>query len=199
MTTSFSQRRVVVTGAAGFLGSHLCERLVELGAYVVGVDNLLTGSLDNLAVLRSCERFELVLQDVTVPYHVAGRIDFVLHLASPAAPRDYLRLPLETLMAGALALHTLQLAASTHARFLLASTSEVYGADVVVPPRPGDEHGNRPDLQHLWSADATRRWPGGSHIHRPSPGPVGHSPSPETEVKPAPCATSPTSWTVCSP
>lgn len=136
MMGSFSQRRVVVTGAAGFLGSHLCERLVELGAYVVGVDNLLTGSLDNLAALDRCERFELAVQDVTAPYQVAGDLDFVLHLASPAAPRDYLRLPLETLMAGACGtLHSLHLAASSQARFLLASTSEVYGDPMEHPQR----------------------------------------------------------------
>lgn len=128
MIESLGQRRVVVTGAAGFVGSHVCERLVELGATVVGVDNLITGSADNLTMLNRCGQFELICHDVTVPYHVPGRVECVLHLASPAAPRDYLRLPVETLMVGALGtLHSLQLAASRQARFVLASTSEVYG------------------------------------------------------------------------
>lgn len=136
MIGSFSQRRVVVTGAAGFVGSHLCERLVEVGAHVVGVDNLLTGRLDNLAALDGCGRFELMRRDVTVPYEVAGRVDCVLHLASPAAPCDYLGLPLETLMAGSLGtLYSLRLAQSSRARFVLASTSEVYGNPVEHPQR----------------------------------------------------------------
>lgn len=121
-------RRVLVTGAAGFLGSHLCERLVGFGAAVVGVDNLCTGRLANLARLDGHPRFELRLQDVTQPVELVGDVDWIFHLVSPAAPRDYLRLPVETLSAGAIGtFNLLKLAAEKGSRFVLASTSEVYG------------------------------------------------------------------------
>ncbi len=121
-------RRVLVTGAAGFLGSHLCERLVGFGADVVGVDNLCTGRLVNLARLDGHPRFELRLQDVTQPMTLLGDIDWIFHLASPASPRDYLRLPVETLSAGAIGTsNLLKLAGEKGSRFVLASTSEVYG------------------------------------------------------------------------
>ncbi|MEU7894229.1 NAD-dependent epimerase/dehydratase family protein [Nonomuraea sp. NPDC049152] len=130
----FTGQRVVVTGAAGFIGSHMCERLIQFGANVVGVDNLVTGSLDNLAGLSREAAFELIMADVTVPFSVTGPVHTVLHLASPASPRDYLRLPVETLMTGAMGtLHALQLAQARNARFLLASTSEVYGDPLVHP------------------------------------------------------------------
>ncbi|WP_329080141.1 NAD-dependent epimerase/dehydratase family protein [Streptosporangium sp. NBC_01469] len=125
---SLARRRVVVTGAAGFIGSHLCERLTQLDAQVVGVDSLITGRLDNLTELMRSPAFELITCDVTAPFDVTGPVDAVLHLASPASPRDYLRLPLLTLMTGALGtLQALQLARAKQSRFVLASTSEVYG------------------------------------------------------------------------
>jgi dTDP-glucose 4,6-dehydratase len=132
----FAARRVVVTGAAGFIGCHLCERLIELGAQVTGVDNLITGSLDNTAALSSNPRFELIVHDVTAPFDVNGSVDYVLHLACPASPRDYARLPIATLRAGALGtLNSLELAQAKRARFVLASTSEVYGDPLEHPQR----------------------------------------------------------------
>jgi dTDP-glucose 4,6-dehydratase len=128
--------RVVVTGGAGFVGSWTCERLLDLGVEVVCVDNFLTGSWDNLAHLGSRPGLEVVVQDVSDVLEVAGRVDAVLHLASPASPVHYLEHPIETLKAGSLGtLHALELASATRARFLLASTSEVYG-DPEVHPQP---------------------------------------------------------------
>ncbi|MFJ1703294.1 UDP-glucuronic acid decarboxylase family protein [Kitasatospora sp. NPDC088346] len=142
VTSAFVHRIAVVTGAAGFIGSHLCERLVDLGAEVVGVDNLLTGQLDNLSGLRSASGFRFQTDDVTRPFNVAGPVDFVFHLASPASPLDYARHPLATLKVGAMGtLNALELAEAKHARFLLASTSEVYG-DPLVHPQPEQYWGN---------------------------------------------------------
>jgi dTDP-glucose 4,6-dehydratase len=119
---------VVVTGGAGFLGSHLCEQLLGRGDEVVAVDNLVTGSLDNLAALFGQEGFVFQHQDVSNHVHVPGRVDAVLHFASPASPKDYLELPIQTLKVGSLGTHNcLGLAKDKGARFLLASTSEVYG------------------------------------------------------------------------
>jgi dTDP-glucose 4,6-dehydratase len=130
----FDQRRVLVTGAAGFIGSRLCEHLVGLGAVVVAVDNLATGQLENLASVLPHPHFTFVRRDVTMPFEVGGRLDFVFHLASPASPADYARLPLETLKAGAIGtLHALEIAERKAARLLLASTSEVYGDPLVHP------------------------------------------------------------------
>ncbi|MFG2841684.1 UDP-glucuronic acid decarboxylase family protein [Kitasatospora sp. NPDC048296] len=138
----FARRTAVVTGAAGFIGSHLCERLLDLGAEVVGIDNLLTGRLDNLSNLRSAGGFRFQADDVTRPFTVAGPVDFVFHLASPASPLDYARHPLATLKVGAMGtLNALELADAKHARFLLASTSEVYG-DPLVHPQPEQYWGN---------------------------------------------------------
>lgn len=135
-------RRIVVTGAAGFLGSHLCERLIECGAEVVGVDNLCTGRIVNLSALDGHPRFELQLQDVTQPLTIPGEVHWIFHLASPASPRDYLRLPVETLTAGALGTsNVLELASNRGARFVLASTSEVYG-DPNEHPQPESYNGN---------------------------------------------------------
>jgi dTDP-glucose 4,6-dehydratase len=134
--------RVVVTGAAGFLGSHLCDRLVERGDEVVGVDNLLTGRLDNIAHLFGLPQFSFQRHDVSQYVHVAGPVDAVLHLASPASPKDYLELPIQTLKVGSLGTHhLLGLAKDKGARFLLASTSEVYG-DPEVHPQPEDYWGH---------------------------------------------------------
>jgi dTDP-glucose 4,6-dehydratase len=134
--------RVVVTGAAGFIGSHLCESLLARGCDVVGVDNFVTGSPDNLATFRTSPRFTFVTRDVTEYIHVGGALDWVLHFASPASPLDYLELPIQTLKVGALGTHNaLGLAKAKHARFLLASTSEVYG-DPLVHPQREDYWGN---------------------------------------------------------
>jgi dTDP-glucose 4,6-dehydratase len=133
--------RVLVTGGAGFLGSHLCERLLAEGHEVLAMDNLLTGNLRNIAHL-SGERFRFVRHDVTQFIAVEGPVDAVLHFASPASPIDYLLLPIQTLKVGSLGTHNaLGLAMAKSARFLLASTSEVYG-DPLVHPQPESYWGN---------------------------------------------------------
>jgi dTDP-glucose 4,6-dehydratase len=127
--------RTVVTGAAGFIGSHLTEALLDRGHYVIGVDSLLTGDLANLAHLRSRD-FEFIRHDVTRHIDVDGPVDFVLHWASPASPIDYLELPIQTLKVGSLGTHNaLGLAMAKKARFVLASTSEVYGDPLEHPQR----------------------------------------------------------------
>jgi dTDP-glucose 4,6-dehydratase len=133
--------RVLVTGGAGFIGSHLCEFLLDRGDEVVCLDNLLTGTTDNINHLRS-ERFTFIKHDVTNYIYVAGHLDYVLHFASPASPVDYQQLPIPTLKVGALGTHkALGLAKAKGARFLLASTSEVYG-DPLVHPQREDYWGN---------------------------------------------------------
>ena len=128
--------RIVVTGGSGFLGSHLCERLLADGCEVVALDNFLTGTPANVAHLLEHERFRLVKCDVTEYLHVPGQVDQVLHFASPASPVDYLKLPIETLKVGSIGtLHALGLAKEKGARLLLASTSETYG-DPQVHPQP---------------------------------------------------------------
>jgi dTDP-glucose 4,6-dehydratase len=128
--------RSLVTGGAGFLGSHLCERLVQEGHEVLCADNLITGTVDNVAHLLGQEGFRFIKQDVTEFLYVAGPLDYILHFASPASPVDYLRLPIQTLKVGSLGTHkALGLAKAKGARFLLASTSEVYG-DPQVHPQP---------------------------------------------------------------
>jgi len=134
--------RVVLAGGAGFLGSHLCERLLADGAEVICLDNFSTGHPDNVGNLRAHPRFQLSCHDVTNFVHVAGPVDVVLHLASPASPLHYRDLPLETLMAGALGTRNLLgLARAKKARFVLASTSEVYG-DPLVHPQTESYWGN---------------------------------------------------------
>ena len=134
--------RAVVTGGAGFLGSHLCERLLSEGYEVVSVDNLMTGSRENLSSLERHAGFTFIEQDVTKHLEIPEAVDAVLHFASPASPVDYLNHPIHTLKVGALGTHvTLGLAKAKGARYLLASTSEVYG-DPAVNPQPEDYWGN---------------------------------------------------------
>ncbi|MCS3749287.1 dTDP-glucose 4,6-dehydratase [Salinibacter ruber] len=136
--------RTLITGGAGFLGSHLCDRLIEEGHSVVCMDNLITGDTENIEHLFELgqDRFRFVEYDVTDYLHVNGELDYVLHFASPAAPDDYLQYPIQTLKVGALGTHkTLGLAKAKDARLLLASTSEVYG-DPLVHPQPEDYWGN---------------------------------------------------------
>jgi dTDP-glucose 4,6-dehydratase len=131
-----SKGRALITGGAGFLGSHLCDQLLRRGYQVVCVDNFLTGSPDNIAHLMGHPRFRFIRHDVTQDLYVDGPVDAVLHFASPASPRDYLEHPIKTLKVGALGTHKmLGLAKTKRARFLLASTSEVYG-DPEVHPQP---------------------------------------------------------------
>ena len=126
--------RILITGAAGFLGSHLSDRYIEDGHHVVGMDNLITGNMDNIAHLIGHERFEFIKHDVSNYIYVAGPLDAVLHFASPASPNDYLEYPIPTLKVGSLGTHnTLGLAKAKQARYLLASTSEVYGDPQVNP------------------------------------------------------------------
>jgi dTDP-glucose 4,6-dehydratase len=134
--------RAVVTGGAGFLGSHLCERLLDDGYEVVCLDNFLTGTPRNVEHLTGHRDFHLVRCDISEDIRVPGRVDAVLHFASPASPMDYLQLPIHTLEVGSIGtMHALSLARDTGARFLLASTSEVYG-DPLVHPQPESYWGN---------------------------------------------------------
>ena len=135
-------KRALVTGGAGFIGSHLCERLLSEGVSVVCMDNLITGDLGNIEHLMGRKDFTFAHQDVTNYIHIAGRLDYILHFASPASPIDYLELPIQTLKVGALGTHkALGVAKAKGARFLLASTSEVYG-DPLVHPQREDYWGN---------------------------------------------------------
>jgi dTDP-glucose 4,6-dehydratase len=134
--------RIVITGGAGFLGSHLCDRLIGLGHEVICLDNLLTGSVDNIAHLLGHEGFSFYKHDVTEYIFIGQAVDAVMHFASPASPRDYLELPIQTLKVGALGTHkTIGLAKQKKARFLMASTSETYG-DPLVNPQPESYWGN---------------------------------------------------------
>src|SRR6201987_4221225 len=135
-------RRILITGGAGFIGSHLCERFLAEGDDVICMDNLITGNADNIAHLFPNKSFSFIHQDVTQYIYVKGPIDAILHFASPASPVDYLELPIQTLKVGSLGTHkALGLAREKGARFLLASTSEVYG-DPLVHPQAEDYWGN---------------------------------------------------------
>ncbi|MFT3677461.1 MAG: SDR family oxidoreductase [Chitinophagaceae bacterium] len=137
-----SKKRVLITGAAGFLGSHLCDRFVREGYKVIGMDNLITGDLANIEHLFKLEDFEFYHHDVTKFIHVAGSLDYILHFASPASPIDYLKIPIQTLKVGAMGTHNcLGLAKAKGARILVASTSEVYG-DPLVHPQTEEYWGN---------------------------------------------------------
>jgi dTDP-glucose 4,6-dehydratase len=128
--------RTLITGGAGFVGSHLCERFIERGHEVVCVDNIITGTLGNVEHLRGHERFTFIRHDISHPLEIDGSIDNILHFASPASPVDYLAFPIQTLKVGSLGTHnTLGLAKAKNARYLLASTSEVYGDPEVHPQR----------------------------------------------------------------
>ena len=136
------RKRILITGAAGFLGSHLCDRFIKEGYRVIGMDNLITGDLKNIEHLFKLEQFEFHHHDVTKFIHIAGRLDFILHFASPASPIDYLKIPIQTLKVGAMGTHNcLGLAKAKNARILVASTSEVYG-DPLVHPQTEEYWGN---------------------------------------------------------
>ena len=137
-----SKKRVLITGAAGFLGSHLCDRFIKEGYSVIGMDNLITGDLKNIEHLFKLEQFEFYHHDVSKYIHISGELSYILHFASPASPIDYLKIPIQTLKVGSLGTHNcLGLAKAKRARILVASTSEIYG-DPLVHPQNEEYWGN---------------------------------------------------------
>lgn len=135
-------KKILITGAAGFLGSHLCDRFIKEGFHVIGMDNLITGDLRNIEHLFQLENFQFFHHDVSTFVFVPGELDYILHFASPASPIDYLKIPIQTLKVGSLGTHNLLgLAKQKGARILIASTSEVYG-DPLVHPQTEDYYGN---------------------------------------------------------
>jgi len=135
-------KTAVVTGGAGFLGSHLCDKLISEGYQVICIDNLITGKVENIAHLAGNEKFSFIKHDITNYIFIPGKVDYILHFASPASPVDYLQLPIQTLKVGSLGTHkALGLAKEKKARFLLASTSEVYG-DPEIHPQHEEYWGN---------------------------------------------------------
>ena len=142
MSNNLKGKRVLITGAAGFLGSHLCDRFIKEGCNVIAMDNLITGDLKNIEHLFKLKEFEFYNHDVSKFIHVSGDIDYILHFASPASPIDYLKIPIQTLKVGSLGTHNcLGLALAKKARILVASTSEVYG-DPLVHPQTEEYWGN---------------------------------------------------------
>ncbi|TYP95198.1 dTDP-glucose 4,6-dehydratase [Fodinibius salinus] len=155
---SKKKKRVLITGGAGFLGSHLCDRYLSEGYEVICMDNLSTGSADNIAHLTGNDHFSFVKHDVTNYIHVGGDLDLILHFASPASPIDYLEMPIQTLKVGSLGTHkALGLAKAKDARFLLASTSEVYG-DPKTHPQAEDYWGNVNPIGHRGVYDEAKRF-----------------------------------------
>lgn len=139
---AMEKKRILITGAAGFLGSHLCDRFIREGYHVIGMDNLITGDMNNIEHLLKLPDFDFHHHDVTKFIHVSGHLDYILHFASPASPIDYLKIPIQTLKVGALGTHNcLGLAKAKKARILVASTSEVYG-DPLVHPQTEEYWGN---------------------------------------------------------
>ena len=137
-----AKKRVLITGGAGFLGSHLCDRFIKEGYHVIAMDNLITGDLRNIEHLFKLEDFEFYHHDVSKFVHVPGELHYILHFASPASPIDYLKIPIQTLKVGSLGTHNLLgLAKAKKARIIIASTSEVYG-DPTVHPQPEEYYGN---------------------------------------------------------
>jgi len=135
-------KKILITGAAGFLGSHLCDRFIKEGYQVIGMDNLITGDMKNIDHLLKRDDFEFFHYDVTNFVHVEGKLDYILHFASPASPIDYLKIPIQTLKVSSIGIfHLLGLAKEKNARILIASTSEVYG-DPLVHPQSEDYYGN---------------------------------------------------------
>lgn len=140
--STMEQKRILITGAAGFLGSHLCDRFIKEGYHVIGMDNLITGDMNNIEHLFKLPNFEFFHHDVSKFIHIPGHLDYILHFASPASPIDYLKIPIQTLKVGALGTHNcLGLAKEKKARILVASTSEVYG-DPLVHPQTEEYWGN---------------------------------------------------------
>jgi len=141
-TNNTTKKRILITGAAGFLGSNLSDRFIKEGYTVIGMDNLITGSIKNIEHLFPLKEFEFYFHDVTKFVHVPGKLDYILHFASPASPIDYLKIPIQTLKVGSLGTHNLLgLAKEKNARFLIASTSEIYG-DPSVHPQNEEYWGN---------------------------------------------------------
>jgi dTDP-glucose 4,6-dehydratase len=150
--------RVLITGGAGFLGSHLCDYLVAKGHQVIALDNFITGKIDNIAHLAGNELFQFIKQDITEYLYLKGKIDYILHFASPASPVDYQKYPIQTLKVGSLGTHkALGLAREKKAKFLLASTSEVYG-DPQVNPQKEDYWGNVNSLGPRGMYDEAKRF-----------------------------------------
>jgi dTDP-glucose 4,6-dehydratase len=150
--------RVLITGGAGFLGSHLCDKFIETGDEVICLDNFITGSPDNIAHLFGNKRFKFIEHDITEYIYVEGELDYILHFASPASPIDYLKLPIQTLKVGSLGTHkALGLAKAKNSRFLIASTSEVYG-DPLIHPQTETYWGNVNPVGYRGVYDEAKRF-----------------------------------------
>ena len=155
-----SKKRILITGGAGFLGSHLSDRFLKEGYYVLVMDNLITGSLKNIEHLMHRDDFEFFHNDVSNYVHIPGELDYILHFASPASPIDYLKMPIQTLKVGSLGTHNcLGLARAKNARILVASTSEIYG-DPTVHPQHESYWGNVKSYRTTWGVRRSQALPG---------------------------------------